>query len=260
MGQAAAESWVRTLPSREKTSGLGYGTAWLACAREGVSRAWLAAEAAYALNELWRGWEDVAENRVLVDHRILAYDLMDAALRMGDRAKAHAVAESIAELAARNPEVISLEVAALRLRGLATDDLELLTEAAAKATQSPRVLAAGWAAEEAAIALARSGNTQRAHQLSRDAMAYYARAGAGFEAARARAALRRAGIRVREPARTRPRSGWEALTPAEQVVARYVEQGLSNGDIADELVLSRRTVESHVSHILAKLGCVHVLR
>lgn len=250
-GPAAAESWVRTLPSREKTSALGYGTAWLACARGAVSLA--RGEAAYALNELWRGWEDVAANRILVDHRILAYDLMDAALRMGDRAKAHAVVESMAELAARNPEVISLEVAALRLRGLVADDLELLTEAAAKATQSPRVLAAGWAAESAAIYLARSGYSQRAHQLGRDAIGYFARAGAGFEAARTRAALRRAGIRVREPARTRPRAGWEALTPTEQIVARYVEQGMSNGDIADELVLSRRTVETHMSHILSKL-------
>jgi DNA-binding NarL/FixJ family response regulator len=37
-------------------------------------------------------------------------------------------------------------------------------------------------------------------------------------------------------------------------VARLVAQGLSNPDIAVELLLSRSTVQTHVSHILAKLG------
>jgi DNA-binding NarL/FixJ family response regulator len=44
------------------------------------------------------------------------------------------------------------------------------------------------------------------------------------------------------------------LTRAERVVATFVERGESNAEIAARLVLSRRTVESHVSNILAKLG------
>jgi predicted ATPase/DNA-binding CsgD family transcriptional regulator len=44
------------------------------------------------------------------------------------------------------------------------------------------------------------------------------------------------------------------LTPREAEVAELVAQGLSNVDIARRLVLSRRTVESHVDHIKQKLS------
>ena len=44
------------------------------------------------------------------------------------------------------------------------------------------------------------------------------------------------------------------LSRREREVAGHVAAGLSNREIADLLVLSERTVESHVQHILAKLG------
>jgi Response regulator containing a CheY-like receiver domain and an HTH DNA-binding domain len=43
-------------------------------------------------------------------------------------------------------------------------------------------------------------------------------------------------------------------SPAEERVAALVAEGRSNPDIAAELLLSRRTVQTHVSHILTKLG------
>ncbi|WP_328946340.1 helix-turn-helix transcriptional regulator [Streptomyces sp. NBC_00250] len=45
-----------------------------------------------------------------------------------------------------------------------------------------------------------------------------------------------------------------ALTPREEQVAALVAQGMSNKQIAAQLVVSPRTVEGHVEHILAKLG------
>jgi len=48
--------------------------------------------------------------------------------------------------------------------------------------------------------------------------------------------------------------GWENLTKAEAKVAELVAEGLSNPDIARRLFISRRTVQSHVSHALEKLG------
>jgi DNA-binding NarL/FixJ family response regulator len=44
----------------------------------------------------------------------------------------------------------------------------------------------------------------------------------------------------------------EELTEAEQRIAAAVASGLSNKDIAAELGISVRTVENHISHILAK--------
>ena len=44
------------------------------------------------------------------------------------------------------------------------------------------------------------------------------------------------------------------LTEREHEVAALVAHGLSNKDIAARLVISRRTAESHIRHILNKLG------
>jgi serine/threonine-protein kinase PknK len=44
------------------------------------------------------------------------------------------------------------------------------------------------------------------------------------------------------------------LTRRERQIAELVHEGLSNKEIADTLVISPRTVESHVEHVLVKLG------
>ncbi|MBY4401084.1 hypothetical protein HQO26_07160 [Rhodococcus fascians] len=49
-------------------------------------------------------------------------------------------------------------------------------------------------------------------------------------------------------------SGLTVLTRRELEVARLVAAGLSNRDIAADLTISQRTVETHVEHILSKLG------
>ncbi|WP_372510895.1 helix-turn-helix transcriptional regulator [Mycobacterium angelicum] len=54
--------------------------------------------------------------------------------------------------------------------------------------------------------------------------------------------------------RKRPSSGWASLTPTERDVVRLVADGLANNEIAARLFVSRRTVQTHLTHVYAKLG------
>jgi DNA-binding NarL/FixJ family response regulator len=101
----------------------------------------------------------------------------------------------------------------------------------------------------------RMNSTWRISAAFTDALRTYFGLGATWDLRRTEARLRPYGIR-RGPRslHRRATSGWESLTPAETRIAELVARGLSNPDIAAELYLSRRTVQTHVSNILAKLG------
>jgi len=82
----------------------------------------------------------------------------------------------------------------------------------------------------------------------------YTTLGAATDVARLQAVFRAYGIRRGPRSKHRhASSGWDSLTPAETKIAALVEEGLSNPEIAARLLLSRRTVATHVSHILKKL-------
>ncbi|WP_448379718.1 response regulator transcription factor [Gloeomargarita sp.] len=70
--------------------------------------------------------------------------------------------------------------------------------------------------------------------------------------AQIRASLARLGFTAAEAVAQLPPDVY--LTPTERRVLRLVAQGLTNQQVADELKVSRRTVESHVSNMLNKLG------
>jgi DNA-binding CsgD family transcriptional regulator len=54
--------------------------------------------------------------------------------------------------------------------------------------------------------------------------------------------------------RKRPTAGWASLTPTERDVVRLISEGLANNDIATRLFVSPRTVQTHLTHVYAKLG------
>jgi DNA-binding CsgD family transcriptional regulator len=54
--------------------------------------------------------------------------------------------------------------------------------------------------------------------------------------------------------RKRPSSGWASLTPTELDVVRLVGEGLGNKDVAARLFISHRTVQTHLTHVYAKVG------
>lgn len=59
---------------------------------------------------------------------------------------------------------------------------------------------------------------------------------------------------VTEPSRSSADTSASPLTPREREVAVLVARGLTNRQIADELVIGERTAEAHVGNILGKLG------
>ncbi|MFI9173116.1 response regulator transcription factor [Streptomyces lincolnensis] len=54
--------------------------------------------------------------------------------------------------------------------------------------------------------------------------------------------------------RRRAASGWHSLTRAELRVARLVATGLTNRAVAERLVVSPHTVDTHLRHVYAKLS------
>jgi ATP/maltotriose-dependent transcriptional regulator MalT len=77
--------------------------------------------------------------------------------------------------------------------------------------------------------------------------------GAAAEAARARTLLEALGAPTMA---RRPASRDQLLTTRQLEILRLVSDGLTDGEIATRLVLSKHTVHRHLQNVYAKLGCV----
>jgi DNA-binding CsgD family transcriptional regulator len=175
------------------------------------------------------------------------------ALKTGDLAAARALATRAAALAA-DSEIPHRQANALYCSGLLDHDATRLLTAAERYSDAGRPLLRAKALEAAAEAFVYGDDRGQARSAFTRAVEVYASLGASTDIARLQARFRVHGIRRGPRAQHRQaRSGWDSLTPAETKIAAFVEEGLSNPEIAARLLLSRRTVATHVSHILKKL-------
>jgi DNA-binding CsgD family transcriptional regulator len=180
--------------------------------------------------------------------------LARAALELGDEAMLAAAAAAAQQEADRAQLPLRTAIAD-HCRGLMTGDPGPVLAAADYFGAAGRLLERGVALEDAGVLAARRGDLEAARRALAVAVAAYQVLGAGWDIRRASARLRPFGVRPRRAAYSdRPVAGWGALTPTELKVAGLVAGGRSNPDIAAELFLSRNTVQTHVSHILTKLG------
>ncbi|WP_353952045.1 AAA family ATPase [Knoellia sp. S7-12] len=252
-GPDAAEPWIRRLGDIEATTGLARGIAWVHGTASAQARAMGDSRRAFRI--LWSGWERCLSREVLLDCVQMAVQLAALAVELGELECAEQVEQVVTEVAERNPDVVHLAATALLVQGLARGDSDLLQEGAELMAATPRRMQHAQGAELAASALARDGRLEEATVLAQAALRSYRDIGADHDVDHARARLGSIGIRLKGARMVaRPVSGWGALTKTEETVARQVATGLSNPEVAEVLFVSRRTVESHVSHVLAKLG------
>jgi DNA-binding CsgD family transcriptional regulator len=97
--------------------------------------------------------------------------------------------------------------------------------------------------------LRRRNRRTDARELLREALDIAHRAGAAPLAARAETELRATGARPRRVVL----AGLESLTASERRIAELASQGLTNREIAQQLFITDRTVEGHLTSVFRKL-------
>ena len=184
----------------------------------------------------------------------LLADAVRLAAKTGDLETARALAGHAVAFAAGS-EIPHRQANALYCRGLLDHDAARLLAAADRYGDASRPLFTAKALEAGAGEFVAAGDRGQARAAFTRAVEIYASLGAAADVARLQASFRAHGIRRGPRSKHRQaRSGWGSLTPAETKIAALVGEGLSNPEIAARLLLSRRTVATHVSHILKKLG------
>ena len=217
---------------------LGLVAAWSGDAESGVAQFTEADRLAFAVN--WRN----------PHMRPWTPDYVEALLelgRIGDATRVLGVWEADATALARRRAIAPVT----RCRGLIAaaegrldDATSLLAESIQEAEQIGDPFARGRGLLALGVARRRQRQKSAARSALEDAHTTFTRLGAATWVGRARAELGRIGGRVRE----------EGLTGAERRVAALVAQGRTNREVAAALFLAERTVETHLSHVYAKLG------
>jgi len=187
-------------------------------------------------------------------HPVLAswrIEATEALARLGDSASARRLAEQQLDLADRlgTPGARGAALRAMARAAPADQRTALLERATSVLSESPARLEHTRALVDLGAALRRANRRREAREPLSRALDLAQRGGLRLLGRRARSELLAAGARPRRDLLTGP----HALTPAEHRVAALAAAGHSNREIAEQLYITLRTVETHLTHAFQKL-------
>jgi len=175
-----------------------------------------------------------------------------AHLALGAHAEAKALAAEEVTLAQafKGPRTLGVALRAAGLTDGGRRGIELLRQAARVLEGSGARLEHARAMADLGAALRRAGQRAESRDVLRVALDLAHRCGAIALTERTRTELLAAGGRPRRPIL----SGLDSMTPSERRVAQLAADGLSNREIAQNLFVTTRTVEGHLTHAYQKLA------
>jgi DNA-binding CsgD family transcriptional regulator/tetratricopeptide (TPR) repeat protein len=169
----------------------------------------------------------------------------------GDRAQR--VAEALASISAASSSPVATAHAEWAA-GIVNADARAVEGAAQRLDTVGRVPEAARAfAAAAELAVLNNDAQATGRRCAGEALARFDRLEAAGWARSLRRVMSGSGVIVRRGSTRRPQNGWESLSPSEATIVSLVGEGLTNSQIAARLIVSRRTVESHLVRVYTKL-------
>ena len=249
--QGRVEEAGRLLDRGEEVMAAGgsqFGLEWLLWIR--ALQVEMATGAETAIPLLHGAWEAAQGIQATAALSLFGPDLVRLLLGAGRADEAGSVLEAL-RAGEVDGERFAVDVMVQRCAGLLAGDEELIIAARVAHDGQGRKLEAVLDEEaRVLVRLAASGPGAKEDLLM--AVEAAEAAGFGMVADRLRRSAAASGLSTGRRAE-RATHGWDALTRSEWRIARLVGEGRSNPEIAAELVVSRRTVESHLSRIFTKL-------
>lgn len=248
---------------------LDAASGWIAAgdrpdATRGVGREWMALAVVHLL-EAQGNDAAAAQIAAMASQRILdapapglllnaGADLVRVCLADGNLDQAAAIADTLGAIADRSTSAVAAGTARWAA-GLCRNDAELVADGASMMSAVHRRPEAARAFADAARISASMSTDTSTRDYAETALGLFETIGAPQWADHLRSTLNTAGykIRVSRPT-TRPALGWDGLTDSEARIVQMLGNGHTNGEIAAKLIISRRTVESHLVHVYQKLG------
>jgi DNA-binding NarL/FixJ family response regulator len=233
-------------------------------ATRGVGREWMALAVVHLL-EAQGNDAFAAQVAAMTAQRILdapapglllnaGADLVRVCLADGNTAQAIAIADTLEAIADRSTSAVAAGAARWAV-GLCRNEAELVADGASMLSAVHRRPEAARAFADAAQISASTSTEPSTREYAENALALFETIGAPQWSDRLQSNLRAAGFKIgtaRPP--SRPALGWDGLTDSEARIVQMLGNGQTNGEIAAQLVVSRRTVESHLVHVYQKLG------